>query len=359
LSKILSDEGVYFRCNFCYSNLNAEKALIKSKIACPFCHRRVQVPKPSLGRGFLMKDWEVVRLLGQGSMGEVYEVKNSAGKKGAMKVVKQDCMSEDETGYLQEEAQILLRLRHKNLVKVHEAGFDDCEYFFVQDLVAGRNVDLTLKKYGPLKLLETLRICRDVASAMEYLWSEGKIIHRDIKPENIMLSREGVVKLMDLGVGMTQAQVQKEGYGAGTPYYMSPEMIQKPSACDFRTDIYSLGISLIEMLTGQKPYMAGGRDAVFDKVLSENVDLSALQCSRETRVGIAKMINRNVKKRPASWTACVALLDQLIRLESEGRSSKERLYIYDLSQDKSFVMKYYLILIGFFMSLVCLICWLA
>ncbi|MDD7984204.1 serine/threonine-protein kinase [Lentisphaera marina] len=355
MSNKLSDPGIYFRCNFCYSNLNAEQALVKTKIACPHCHRRVTVPKPSLGRGHLMKDWEVVRLLGQGSMGEVYEVVDSAGHKGAMKIVHQDCMSEDETRYLQEEAQILLKLRHKNLVRVEEAGFDDLQYFFVQDLVEGRNVDLTLKKYGALKLVEALRICRDVASAMDYLWREGKIIHRDIKPENIMLSREGVVKLMDLGIGLTQEQIQKEGFGAGTPYYMSPEMIQKPSACDFRSDIYSLGISLVEMLTTQKPYMAAGREAVFDKILTENVNLQQLNCSRETKDFVARMINRNVKKRPSSWSECVQFFETLIKLENQGSSRKEHQYVYDLAEDKTFSIQYYLTLFAFFIFLFTLI----
>ncbi|EDM28950.1 serine/threonine protein kinase [Lentisphaera araneosa HTCC2155] len=355
MSQNTTDQSIYFRCNFCYSHLNAEADLAKSKIACPYCHRRVTVPKPSLDRGYLMKDWEVVRLLGQGSMGEVYEVSNSSGKRGAMKVVHQDCMSEEETQYLQDEAQILLKLRHKNIVKVHEAGFDGLQYFFVQELVLGRNTGSTLKKYGAFKQLEAFRICRDVASAMQYLWEEAKIIHRDIKPDNIMLSREGVVKLMDLGVGMTQEQAQTQGYGAGTPYYMSPEMIQKPALCDFRTDIYSLGISLVEMLSGSKPYMAADRNTVFDKILSEDVKLSALPCSDEGKRAIAKLIHRNYKKRPASWAECVAMFDLILEKGVQGNAKKEVQYIYDLGQDKAFMAKYYALLISFFVALLILI----
>lgn len=355
MSQNTTDQSIYFRCNFCYSHLNADADLAKTKIPCPYCHRRVTVPQPSLERGYFMKDWEVVRLLGQGSMGEVYEVINSSGKRGAMKVVHQDCISEEETQYLQDEAKILLKLRHKNIVKVHEAGFDGLQYFFVQELVLGRDAGSTLKKYGAFKQVEAFRICRDVASAMQYLWEEAKIIHRDIKPENIMLSREGVVKLMDLGVGMTQEQAQTQGYGAGTPYYMSPEMIQKPALCDFRTDIYSLGISLVEMLSGSKPYMAADRSAVFDKVLSEDVKLSELPCSLDTQRIIAKLIHRNYKKRPSSWTECVDLFDALIEQGDQGESKQEVQYIYDLGQDKAFIAKYYALLIAFFVALFVLI----
>ncbi|WDE98156.1 serine/threonine-protein kinase [Lentisphaera profundi] len=302
-----------------------------------------------------MKDWKIVRLLGQGSMGEVYQVENKAHQQGAMKVVLKNCIDEQETHYLQEEAKILLKLRHKNIVHVLEAGFDDFQYFFVQELVVGRNVDSTLKKYGSFKAHDAMRICRDVALALDYLWREEKVIHRDIKPENIMLSREGAVKLMDLGVGLTHEQVKTEGYGAGTPYYMSPEMIQKPSTCDFRTDIYSLGISLIEMIQGEKPYVATKRNDVFDKILKEDVNLSRLNCGSESQDIIGKLIHRDANKRPSSWQETILLLEKMIHLESQASPLGQRDQVYNLGQDKAFTSQYILTLIGFFALLIILI----
>ena len=298
-----------------------------------------------------MKNWEVVRLLGQGSMGEVYQVKNSLGQQGAMKIVNESCLSDEESKFLQDEAKVLLKLRHRNIVRVYEAGFDKLQYFFVQELVLGRNANASLKKYGVFKLEEALRICRDIGSALDYLWRERKIIHRDIKPENIMLSREGVVKLMDLGVGMTVDEVKKHNFGAGTPYYMSPEMIQKPATCDFRTDIYSLGISLIEMVSGEKPYKGRTQKEVFEDILSNDVNLNKLELSEKSRLLLGRLIDRDVNRRPGSWAEAVHILAEINENESKHYGKNNQVLVYDLSSNRKFMFQYMSILVGIFLSL--------
>ena len=108
---------------------------------------------------------------------------------------------------------------------------------------------------------------------------------------------------------MTVEEVKNHSYGAGTPYYMSPEMIQYPTSCDFRTDIYSLGISLIEMISGEKPYKGRTQKDVFEKVLNENLNLSQLGLAKKSCQLIATMINRDPDKRPTSWPEVISLLE--------------------------------------------------
>jgi len=166
-----------------------------------------------------------------------------------------------------------------------------------------------------------------------------------------MLSREGIVKLMDLGVGITFDDVKNHSYGAGTPYYMSPEMIQRPESCDFRTDIYSLGISLIEMISGEKPYKGRTQKDVFDKILTEDVDLSKLNLSIESCRLLATMINRDVNKRPSSWMEVINILDSIREIEAKNYGENNQILVYDLSQNRRFMLKYLSLLFGGFVLL--------
>jgi len=214
---------------------------------------------PDLAPGQKLGNYTIVRQIGEGGMGAVYEA-NQAGinRRVALKVLPKALMQNQV--FLERflrEAQSAGALNHPNIVTVYEVVQDKGHYFFSMEYVDGYTLREHLKRTGRMSADEALKIVRKVAQALHYAWTEARIIHRDIKPDNIMLTRQGEVKVADLGLAKSTARdttVTADGTGIGTPAYMSPEQSRGSKDIDCRADIYSLGITLFQMLTGQLPF---------------------------------------------------------------------------------------------------------
>jgi len=153
------------------------------------------------------------------------------------------------------EAKIQRRLQHPNIVQIREFLIDQGKFYIVMELIEGETLAHDLRQLGrPMQASEAIEIFRQALEGLGYAHAQG-VIHRDIKPSNIMLTREGVAKLTDFGIAraLGTAKLTRTGTALGTPAYMSPEQIQG-TKLDHRTDIYSLGITLYEMLTGRVPF---------------------------------------------------------------------------------------------------------
>lgn len=153
------------------------------------------------------------------------------------------------------EAKIQRRLQHPNIVQIREFLIDQGNFYIVMELIEGETLAHHLRQLGrPMQASEAIEIFRQALEGLGFAHSQG-VIHRDIKPSNIMLTRQGVVKLTDFGIAraMDTAKLTRTGTALGTAAYMSPEQIQG-TGLDHRTDIYSLGITLYDMLTGRVPF---------------------------------------------------------------------------------------------------------
>jgi len=214
---------------------------------------------PELAPGQKLGNYTIVRQIGEGGMGAVYEA-NQAGinRRVALKVLPKTLMQNEVfLERFMREAQSAGALNHPNIVTVYEVVQDQGHYFFSMEYVDGHTLREQLKRTGRMSADEGLGIVRKVAQALHYAWTEARIIHRDIKPDNIMLTRQGEVKVADLGLAKSTARdttVTADGTGIGTPAYMSPEQSRGAKDIDCRADIYSLGITLFQMLTGQLPF---------------------------------------------------------------------------------------------------------
>jgi eukaryotic-like serine/threonine-protein kinase len=222
---------------------------------------------------FTIPGYQVISKIGKGSMGVVYKAKQlSVDRVVAIKILLDTLAQNKEfIKRFEREAKIAARLSHNNVVNAIDAGEVDGHYYFVMEYVEGDTIKDRLDKNKTFDEKETLRIVLAVAEALKHAHSRG-LIHRDIKPENIILTRDGGVKLADLGLArITNDEkwgLSEAGMAIGTPYYISPEQVRGQTNIDIRADIYSLGATLYHMVTGRVPY--GGESP--NEVMRKHVD---------------------------------------------------------------------------------------
>ena len=215
-------------------------------------------PAPAeLGQHF--PQLEMLALLGQGGMGAVYKARQTKlDRLVAVKILPPEVARDPSFAErFSREARSLARLNHPHIVTVHDFGDVDGLYYFTMEYVDGRNLR-DLLQAGALPAAQVLAIVPQLCDALQYAHDEG-LVHRDIKPENILLGRKGRVKIADFGlarlVGLTPTYLTLTGTHEvmGTLLYMAPEQMKRTHTVDHRADIYSLGVVLYEMLTGELP----------------------------------------------------------------------------------------------------------
>ncbi|MCP4642882.1 MAG: serine/threonine protein kinase [bacterium] len=213
-----------------------------------------------IAAGTRIAQYEVVRQVGRGGMGTVYEARDlTLGRRAALKVLPtaQADTPESVQRFLRE-ARAAAALNHPNILHVYGVGQAAGVYYIAMEYAEGQPLHAVIAARGQLPLQHALAIARDVAEALGAAHDAG-IVHRDIKPHNIIVDRHGRAKVMDFGLAKALADrtaITQDGAPVGTPLYMSPEQCEG-SSVDGRSDLYSLGVALFEMLTGSPPYAPG------------------------------------------------------------------------------------------------------
>ena len=215
-------------------------------------------------------DYEVLGELGRGGMGRVYRVRNVISDRvEAMKVLLPNLVGQQELAerFLRE-IKLLAALDHPNIASLHTALTANNQLIMIMEFVEGESLGQRLDR-GPIAAGDALAYVDQILSALHYA-HERDVIHRDIKPANMMLTPQGVVKLMDFGIARSGQEVALTMAGAttGSLTYMSPEQV-KGGPVDARSDLYSLGISLYEMVTGERPFKSKSDYALMEAHLRE------------------------------------------------------------------------------------------
>ncbi|HEY3928421.1 MAG TPA: serine/threonine-protein kinase [Candidatus Koribacter sp.] len=203
-------------------------------------------------------DYEILEFIGAGGMGKVFKVRNVISDRvEAMKVLLPELTAqEDLIKRFLHEIKMLATLEHPNIASLHTALTIQGQFVMVMEYVEGTTI-AKLMESGPIPVGKAINYTEQVLSALSYAHSKG-IIHRDIKPANMMLTPDGTIKLMDFGIARSKGETSMTMVGTtlGSLYYMSPEQV-KGEPIDGRSDLYALGISLYEMVTGHKPFETG------------------------------------------------------------------------------------------------------
>jgi serine/threonine-protein kinase len=217
----------------------------------------------NLDTGSIVGDYQIIGVLGEGGMGKVFKVRNTISDRiEAMKVLLPDLAGQPELAdrFLQE-IKVLASLDHSNIAALRTAVRFENQLLMIMELVEGISLDQRLRQ-GRLPVDEAVRCISDVLSALAYAHAHG-VIHRDIKPANMMEAPDGSVKLMDFGIAKSvDRKLTQTGVTMGSLYYMSPEQITGAGAPDARSDLYSVGVSLYELITGRRPFDGDSQFAI-------------------------------------------------------------------------------------------------
>src|SRR3989440_2418836 len=261
--------------------------------------------------------YEIVGELGRGAMGVVYKAVDPViGRTVAVKTIR---LSEEGTGLsrpelltrFQTEARAAGLLTHPNIVVVFDAGEEDGLYYITMELVEGKSLQALLDDGHAFPLPRTLRIMEQTCSALQFA-HERNVIHRDIKPANLMLTADDTVKVTDFGTAkiLQFGTVQQTAHVMGTPSYMSPEQV-KGRAVDGRSDIFSLGVMLYEMVTGEKPFPGQNITTVIYKIVNEE-PVPPRQIDPSIHPGISAVVMRALAKDPdRRYQSCREMLEDL------------------------------------------------
>jgi len=245
----------------------------------------------------LQNRYEIINCIGSGGMADVYKAKDHRlNRNVAIKVLKPEFRGDAEfVSKFRVEAQAAAGLSHPNIVNVYDVGLEDGIYYIVMELVEG----ITLKEYirskGRLSVRETTGISLQIAAGLEAAHKSG-IIHRDIKPQNIIISTDGTAKVADFGIARAASSDTINPSAMGSVHYSAPEQA-RGGYSDERSDIYSLGITMYEMLTGKVPFDGDSTVEVALKHLQEEI-ISPRQYLPDLPRAIEQIILKSTEKSP-------------------------------------------------------------
>jgi eukaryotic-like serine/threonine-protein kinase len=250
------------------------EVLVGERVVTPGQVERIKRSLPVAAQQQQIPGYRILGTLGVVAMAAVYRaVQLSLDREVAIKILPRKLSENAEYVKLfYKEGKAAAKLNHPNIVQAIDVGEANGYHYFVMEYVRGHTLYDELTAGKVLPEADALRIIIQIARALKHAHAQG-LIHRDVKPKNIMVSEDGVVKLADMGLARSTADLEaakaEAGRAFGTPYYISPEQIRGEMLIDFRADIYSLGATLYHMVTGRVPFEAPTPVAVMQKHLKE------------------------------------------------------------------------------------------
>ena len=257
-------------------------------------------------------EYQVLEKLGEGGMGAVYRARHTKLERDvALKILPGDRVANDRVvARFEREMKAIGRLDHPNIVRAMDAREIEGTRFLVMEYVQGMNLSKLVRRCGPLPIAEACEIARQAALGLQCAQEHG-LVHRDVKPSNLMLTPDGQVKLLDLGLARFHLEDQPAGaettitgLAMGTVDYMAPEQVADSHTVDIRADVYSLGCTLYKLLTGRAPFSGPEYERTFDVLMARvhepapPIELLRREVPKELAELIGRMLAQDPDDRP-------------------------------------------------------------
>ncbi|WP_339687859.1 protein kinase domain-containing protein [Gimesia maris] len=303
--------------------------------------KQQQKDTPSLmGGPEEMRDYQILEQIGAGGMGIVYRALHKRLKREVVIKVLNKKMSDDPSAVLrfEREMEAIGSLNHAHIVAAHDAGEVEGTHYLVMEYVDGVNVSQLSKRLKQLSVADACEIVRQTAEALEFAHKQA-LIHRDIKPANLMITQQGVVKVLDLGLARLlnqdkqEAELTTTGQIMGTVEYMAPEQAESMMDVDYRADIYSLGVTLYKLLAGTSPYRFEEQEPVWKRLqkITSQPTIPLTEIRADLPAPLVELVSRMLERKPESRPASMAEIAVCLKPLCEG-SHLEQLISADASE---------------------------
>src|SRR5215813_453281 len=250
------------------------------------------MPLQTVGR------YEIIGELGRGAMGVVYKAKDpTIGRTVALKTMRLDTHGLDSGELLrrfQNEARAAGLLNHPNIVTIYDAGEQDGMFYIAMEFIEGVTLHKILMERKTLRPMEIVDLARQVCAGLDHAHAHG-VIHRDIKPANIMVEPDGTAKIMDFGIAKSGGGLTSTGQVLGTPNYMAPEQV-RGHQLDGRSDLFSFGVMMYEMVTGEKPFQGNNVTTIIYKIIHED-PVPPRELDVSVHPGLSSIVMKTLAKR--------------------------------------------------------------
>lgn len=271
----------------------------------------------------ILEAYSIRREIGRGGMAVVYEaLEKSLNRTVALKVLTRE-LSQD-TDLIQRfvnEAQAAARISHPNIVQIYSIGEEKGVYYFAMECVRGQSVENILAEKEKIPVLESLNIVKQTVLALREAY-KNNIVHRDIKPGNLLITEQGAVKVADFGLAaeIRGAQATLGGKIIGTPLYISPEQAQGKGG-DYRSDIYSLGITFYQMLAGSPPFIFSDTKVLMKSHIEQKLPPLPSYIPNPVRKLVYRMTDKDPDKRFQDYDLLLKELDRVNRILTSKKYS--------------------------------------
>jgi len=318
-----------------------KKDISSNAMKCSVCGTIIVHSANHLPQGTILNGFEIISEIGRGGMGIVYNASQlNLDRSVALKVLSDDLARDEEfVERFFKEARAAASLNHSNIVQVFDAGSTlDGIYYFAMELISGETIESRIEREGAFPSKEAMKIAVKISDALDYAWKSQKLTHGDIKPENIILNEFGEAKLADLGLAkFTHEEVSTDGIMV-TPLYAPPEIIRADNReISFKSDMYSFGATLYQMLAGVPPFPDGPPEQLFLCHLNETPPSLSIHNDKLAAPLIRivdDLLAKDPDKRAESWEALCKSLKRIKEPEGAGKVFRKRSHIHN-AQDES------------------------